>query len=155
MPHSEQQSIIIIVLVADHLGKINTVIQLVSKCQCNIEDSCMAIFGKQFFFIMMLSDSKQSISLIEAMLLKHDTELKLLSIMQKTTSGVYKEYFSIIIANVIVNVAPAIVEQFTCLFITHNFNLTKLVAKIQPATNKYDQQLEIHMNAQSFISDNE
>ncbi|HGJ5882823.1 hypothetical protein [Arsenophonus sp.] len=100
-------------------------------------------------------DSRQSISLIEAMLLKHDTGLKLLSIMQKTTSGVYKEYFSIIIANVIVNVAPAIVEQFTCLFITHNFNLAKLVAKIQPATNKYDQQLEIDMNAQSFIGDNE
>ncbi|SPP31268.1 Glycine cleavage system transcriptional repressor [Arsenophonus endosymbiont of Aleurodicus floccissimus] len=122
MPHSEQQSIIIIVLVADHPAKINMGIQLVSKCQCNIEDSCMAIFGKQFFFIMMLSDSRQSISLIEAMLLKRDTELKLLSIMQKTTSGVYKEYFSIIIANVIVNVAPAIVEQFTCLFITNNFN---------------------------------
>lgn len=155
MPNSEQQSIIIIVLVAVHPCKINTVIQLVNKCQCNIEDSFIAIFGKQFFFIMMLSDNRQSISLIEAMLLKNDTELKLLSIMQKTTSGVYKEYFSIIIANVIVNVAPAIVEQFTCLFITHNFNLANLVAKIQPATNKYDQQLEIDMNAQSFNGDNE
>lgn len=155
MPHSEQQSIIIIVLVADHPGKINTVLQLVSKCQYNIEDSFIAIFGQQFFFIMMLSDSRQSISLMKVMLLKHDTELKLLSIMQKTISGIYKEYFSTIIANVIVNIAPAIVEQFTCLFIIDNFNLAKLAAKIQPATNKYDQQLEIDMNTQSFIGDNE
>ncbi|WP_334468539.1 ACT domain-containing protein [Arsenophonus sp. PmNCSU2021_1] len=93
MPHSEQQSIIIIVLVADHPGKINTVIQLVNKCQCNIEDSFIAIFGKQFFFITMLSDSRQSISLIEAMLLKHDTELKLLSIMQKPLLAFVKNIF--------------------------------------------------------------
>ncbi|WP_181995256.1 ACT domain-containing protein [Arsenophonus endosymbiont of Bemisia tabaci] len=61
---------IIIVLVADHPGKINSVIQLVNKCECNIGDRFIAIFSKQFFFIMMLSDSRQSISLIEAMFLK-------------------------------------------------------------------------------------
>lgn len=33
-------------------------------------------------------------------------------------------------------VVPGIVEQFTCLFITHNFKLAGLVLKIDPATNK-------------------
>ncbi|MFS1539508.1 MAG: hypothetical protein ACL7BU_13415 [Candidatus Phlomobacter fragariae] len=75
--------------------------------------------------------------------------------MKRITSEVYKEYFSIIIAKFIVNVAPSIVEQFTCLFISHNLNLIELVSKILPATDKHNEQLEIQINAQSLINDNE
>ncbi|SQI37730.1 Gcv operon repressor [Providencia alcalifaciens] len=66
MPKTEPQFLVITALGTDRPGIVNTITRLVSECDCNIEDSRLAMFGEEFTFIMMLSGSWNAITLLEA-----------------------------------------------------------------------------------------
>lgn len=151
---TEQQFLVITALGTDRPGIVNTITRLVSECDCNIEDSRLAMFGKEFTFIMMLSGSWNSIAQIEATLPLKGAELELLIVMKRTQSVRTTDYPSTITVSVMVDDAPRIVEQFTNLFTTQQCNIAELVSKTQPANNTTPAQLEIQITAHHPLDDN-
>ncbi|AXO17546.1 TPA: glycine cleavage system transcriptional repressor [Providencia stuartii] len=154
MPKTEQQFLVITALGTDRPGIVNTITRLVSECDCNIEDSRLAMFGKEFTFIMMLSGSWNAIAQIEAILPLKGAELELLIVMKRTQSVQTTDYPSTVTVNVVVDDAPRIVEQFTNLFTTQQCNIAELVSKTQPASNGMPTQLEIQITAHHPLDDN-
>ncbi|HBO22868.1 MULTISPECIES: glycine cleavage system transcriptional repressor [unclassified Providencia] len=154
MPQTEQQFLVITALGTDRPGIVNTITRLVSECDCNIEDSRLAMFGKEFTFIMMLSGSWNSIALLESTLPPKGAELELLIVMKRTKSVQTTYYPSTVTVNIVVDDAPRIVEQFTNLFTTQQCNIAELVSKTQPAHNNVPAQLEIQITAHDPLDDN-
>lgn len=154
MPKTEPQFLVITALGTDRPGIVNTITRLVSECDCNIEDSRLAMFGKEFTFIMMLSGSWNAIALLEAILPPKGAELDLLIVMKRTQSVQITYYPSTVTVNVVVDDAPRIVEQFTNLFTTSQCNIAELVSKTQPANNDMPAQLEIQITAHDPLDDN-
>lgn len=154
MPKSKPHFLVITALGADRPGIVNTITGLVSTCGCNIEDSRLAMFGEEFTFIMLLSGSWNSITLIESALPQRAAELELLVVMKRTRSGVPKKFPSTISVRVDVNDSPGIVERFTNLFTTQNFNIAELVSKTQPAENNFPARLQIQITGHNPRDDN-
>ncbi len=156
MPKTEQQFLVITALGTDRPGIVNTITRLVSECGCNIEDSRLAMFGKEFTFIMMLSGSWNAITQIEATLPLKGAELELLIVMKRTQSVQTTDYPLTVTVNVVVDDAPRIIEQFTNLFTTQQCNIAELVSKTQPANmnSGMPAQLEIQITAHHPLDDN-
>lgn len=154
MPKTEQQFLVITALGTDRPGIVNTITRLVSECDCNIEDSRLAMFGKEFTFIMMLSGSWNAIAQLEATLPLKGAELELLIVMKRTQSVQTTDYPSTVTVNVKVDDAPRIVEQFTNLFTTEHCNIAELMSRTQPASDATPAQLEIQITAYNPLDDN-
>ncbi len=151
---SEQQFLVITALGTDRPGIVNTITRLVSECDCNIEDSRLAMFGDEFTFIMMLSGKWNAITLLESSLPLKGAELDLLIVMKRTRCGETTYYPSTVATKVVVNDAPGIVEQVTNLFTTEQCNIAELVSKTHPAEGNLPAQLEIQITAHNPMDDN-
>lgn len=69
----------------DRTGIVGDLTRLVHDCNCNILDSHMAIFGREFTFIMMLSGDRQAIAKAENTLPSSSHEIGLLTMMKRTS----------------------------------------------------------------------
>ena len=69
----------------DRTGIVGDLTRLVHNCNCNILDSRMAIFGREFTFIMMLSGERQAIAKAESTLPSSSHEIGLLTMMKRTS----------------------------------------------------------------------
>ena len=70
----------------DRTGIVGDLTRLVNDCSCNILDSHMAIFGREFTVIMMLSGDRQAIAKAENTLPSTSHELGLLTMMKRTSN---------------------------------------------------------------------
>lgn len=69
----------------DRTGIVGDLTRLVHDCNCHILDSHMAIFGREFTFIMMLSGDRQAIAKAENTLPSSSHEIGLLTMMKRTS----------------------------------------------------------------------
>ncbi|MGV7962116.1 glycine cleavage system transcriptional repressor [Photorhabdus tasmaniensis] len=153
MPQSEQHFLVITALGADRPGIVNTITRLVSECGCNIEDSRLAMFGEEFTFIMLLSGSWNAITMIESSLPQKGAELDLLLVMKRTRCDDHTTFPSTVSVKVDVDDSPGIVEQFTNLFTTQDFNIAELVSKTQSPEDDIPARLQIQITAHSLLDD--
>ncbi|AYA39989.1 glycine cleavage system transcriptional repressor [Xenorhabdus nematophila] len=153
MPTSEQHFLVITSLGTDRPGIVNTITRLVSTCGCNIEDSRLAMFGEEFTFIMLLSGSWNSITLIESALPQKGAELDLLIVMKRTRCGVQTKFPSTVTVKVDVDDSPGIVERFTSLFTAQNLNIAELVSKTHSAEEKTPARLQIQITGHHPLDD--
>ncbi len=153
LPQSEQHFLVITALGADRPGIVNTITRLVSECGCNIEDSRLAMFGEEFTFIMLLSGSWNAITMIESTLPQKGAELDLLIVMKRTKCDTHTTFPSTVFVKVDVDDSPGIVEQFTNLFTTQDFNIAELVSKTQPREGNIPARLQIQITAHSLLDD--
>ncbi|WP_340620381.1 glycine cleavage system transcriptional repressor [Xenorhabdus siamensis] len=154
MPKSKQHFLVITALGADRPGIVNTITRLVNTCGCNIEDSRLAMFGEEFTFIMLLSGSWNSITLIESTLPQSAAKLELLVVMKRTRSGAQTKFPSMVSVRVDVDDSPGIVERFTNLFTTQNFNIAELVSKTHPVDENMPARLQIQITGHNPLDDN-
>ena len=75
----------------DRTGIVGDLTRLVHDCSCNILDSHMAIFGREFTFIMLLAGDRQAIAKAENSLPSTSHELGLLTMMKRTSKNKAKE----------------------------------------------------------------
>ncbi|PHM51396.1 glycine cleavage system transcriptional repressor [Xenorhabdus sp. KK7.4] len=153
MPKSKQHFLVLTALGVDRPGIVNTITRLVNTCGGNIEDSRLAMFGEEFTFIMLLSGSWNAITLIESTLPQRAAELELLVVMKRTRSGAAKKFPSTISVRVDVDDSPGIVERFTNLFTTQNFNIAELVSKTHPSTENMPARLQIQITGHNPLDD--
>lgn len=79
------QYLVVTAIGTDRTGIVSDLTRLVNDCSCNILDSRMAIFGKEFTFIMLLSGDRVAIAKVENALPSTSHELGLLTMMKRTT----------------------------------------------------------------------
>ncbi|MEH0875560.1 glycine cleavage system transcriptional repressor [Pectobacterium cacticida] len=152
LPHSQEHYLVITALGVDRPGIVNAITRHVSSCGCNIEDSRLAMLGKEFTFIMLLSGSWNAITLIESTLPLKGAEMDLLIVMKRTESHVSQPTPSTVRVKVDVADSPHIIERFTHLFDAHQLNIAELVSKTQPAKGGEPPQLYIQIAAHSFAT---
>ncbi|WP_409161566.1 glycine cleavage system transcriptional repressor [Pectobacterium sp. B2J-2] len=149
LPSSQEYYLVITALGVDRPGIVNAITRHVSSCGCNIEDSRLAMLGKEFTFIMLLSGSWNAITLIESTLPLKGAEMDLLLVMKRTESQASQPTPSIVWVKVDVADSPHIIERFTDLFDSHQLNIAELVSKTQPAEGGKPPQLYIQIAAHS------
>ena len=131
-------------------GIVNTITHHVSNCDCNIEDSRLAILGEEFTFIMLLSGSWNAITLIESTLPLKGAELDLLIVMKRTSAAQDRPPMPVSVwVQVDVADSPHLIERFTHLFDTHHMNIAELVSRTKPAQDGKAPRLYIQITAHS------
>ena len=81
----QTQYLVVTAIGTDRTGIVGDLTRLVHDCSCNILDSHMAIFGREFTFIMMLSGDRQAIAKAENTLPSSSHEIGLLTMMKRTS----------------------------------------------------------------------
>ncbi|WP_437609849.1 glycine cleavage system transcriptional repressor [Erwinia sp. V71] len=152
MPQSEQHYLVITALGVDRPGIVNTITRHVSSCECNIEDSRLAMLGDEFTFIMLLSGSWNAITLIESTLPLKGAELELLIVMKRTNAKAQRPTPATVWVQVEVADSPHIIERFTDLFDSQQMNIAELVSRTQPAEEGRPPLLYIQITAHSPAS---
>lgn len=79
------QQLVVAAIGKDTTGIVSKLAHLVADCNCNINDSRMAIFGNEFTFIMLISGAPSAISRIEHLLPGLGMELELTTMTKRTT----------------------------------------------------------------------
>ncbi|EDT6508769.1 glycine cleavage system transcriptional repressor [Salmonella enterica subsp. enterica] len=151
---SSQHYLVITALGADRPGIVNTITRHVSSCDCNIEDSRLAMLGDEFTFIMLLSGTWNAITLIESTLPLKGAELDLLIVMKRTSDRPRPAMPATVWVQVEVADSPHLIERFTALFDSHEMNIAELVSRTQPAEDDKAAQLFIQITAHSPASQN-
>ncbi|OSN11857.1 glycine cleavage system transcriptional repressor [Lonsdalea iberica] len=149
MPSPQEHYLVITALGADRNGIVNTITRHVSSSGCNIEDSRLAMLGKEFTFIMLLSGSWNAIARIESTLPIIGAELELLIVMKRTESHARPPMPATVWIKVEVVDSPHIIERFTDLLDSHRMNIAELVSKTQPAIGDALPKLYIQITAHS------
>lgn len=132
---SMSQYLVINAMGTDRTSSVSELIKLATKCGCHISDSRMAIFGKEFTLIMLLSGEKRAISLVEQRLPAIAHRLELITMMKRTTdyqplpcSKQYRvEYTGI--------VQSGILKSVTAFFAAKQIDLSSLKSQIEAKTN--------------------
>lgn len=144
-----QHFLVITALGADRPGIVNTITRHVSSCDCNIEDSRLAMLGDEFTFIMLLSGSWNAIATIESTLPLKCAELELLIVMKRTAGQARAVMPATVRVQVEVTDSSHLIERFTALFDAHDMNIAELVSRTQPARPGVPPQLFIQITAHS------
>ena len=152
MPQLPQQHLVITAVGVDRPGIVNAITRHVSSCDCNIEDSRLAMLGEEFTFIMLLSGSWNAISLIESTLPLKGAELELLIVMKRTTFRERPPMPATVWVQIEVADSPHIIERFTDLFDSQQMNIAELVSRTQPAAENQPPLLYIQITAHSPAS---
>lgn len=149
MTPSSHHYLVITALGTARPGIVNTITRHVSSCDCNIEDSRLAMLGEEFTFIMLLSGSWNAITLIESTLPLKGAELDLLIVMKRTSAHERPAMPVSVWVQVDVADSPHLIERFTHLFDTHHMNIAELVSRTKPAQEGQAPRLYIEIRAHS------
>lgn len=116
----------------DRTGIVSEITKLTSEFGCNIDDSRMAILGKEFTLVMLLSGSKSAINQIESRLPILAHSLALLTIIKRTTQpvkAIIKECLEVEING---KDSKGILKQVTQFFAKRKIDLTSIKTVADP-----------------------
>ncbi|CAK9885591.1 MAG: Glycine cleavage system transcriptional repressor [Candidatus Erwinia impunctatus] len=148
LPQSAPRYVVITALGTDRPGIVNTITRHVSNCDCNIEDSRLAMLGEEFTFIMLLSGSPEAITRLEATLPLRGAELALLIVMKRTSSVTARALPITVRVQVDVTDSPHIIERFTALFDSQRMSIAELISRTSPANDTHPSLLFISITTQ-------
>ena len=123
------QHLVITAVGTDRPSVCNQVVHLVTQSGCNIIDSRIALFGKEFTLIMLLSGKANNITRVETTLPLLGQEHDLITIMKRTsTHDIIENSYTV---EVFVESVDKIglTEQFTQFFADRNIGLDSLSAR--------------------------
>lgn len=112
----------------DRPGITDQITQLISRCDCNIVDSRIALFGSEFTLIMLLSGNANAISRVESTLPLKAQEHELLTVMKRTSKHEYRFYPYTADFHIEANDAPGLIEKFTHFLATRQIDIASLSA---------------------------
>ena len=110
----------------DRTGIVNQVIRHVSECGCNIVDSRLAILGREFTFIMLLSGEWNAITQVEHSLPRKSHELELITLMKRTAPHTVTHYPLQAEAEIVIRDGTGIVSQCTQFFSDQGWDIHAL-----------------------------
>ncbi|WP_299021772.1 ACT domain-containing protein [uncultured Photobacterium sp.] len=120
----------------DRPGISDEVTRLISQCNCNIVDSRLAIFGREFTLIMLLSGNGNAISRVESTLPLKAQEHDLLTVMKRTSKHEYRFLPYTADFHVEADDIPGLTEQFTHFFACRQIDIASLSAHTHEASEE-------------------
>ncbi len=123
------QHLVITAIGTDRPGICNQVAKLVTQSGCNIIDSRIALFGKEFTLIMLLSGNSNSIARVETTLPLLGQEQELITIMKRTSPPDPQSNDYIVEVYVESDDRIGLTEQFTQFFAERNIGMASLSAQ--------------------------
>ncbi len=123
------QHLVITAIGTDRPGICNQVAKLVTQSGCNIIDSRIALFGKEFTLIMLLSGNTNSITRVETTLPLLGQEQELITIMKRTSPPDPQSNDYIVEVYVESDDRIGLTEQFTQFFAERNIGMASLSAQ--------------------------
>lgn len=145
------QYLVLTAMGADRTGCVSELTNLASECECNILDSRMAIFGKEFTFIMLLQGEARAINQIEAKLPKVAIELELITMMKRTSGYCTLETKQQYLAEYTGIDQPGILKSMTAFFAHRNIDISSLKSDIDPITNNMSASIQFTINDDSSV----
>ncbi|NMP32476.1 transcriptional regulator [Thalassotalea sp. M1531] len=147
------QYLVLTAMGSDRTGCVSELTNLASECGCNILDSRMAIFGKEFTFIMLLQGEARAINSIEAKLPKIAVELELITMMKRTSGYTTIEGQQEYLAEYTGIDQPGILKSVTAFFAHRNIDISSLKSDIDPITNNMSANVLFTVNNDANIED--
>jgi glycine cleavage system transcriptional repressor len=151
MSHSSEY-LVLTAIGADRTGIVSELIKLASQCGCNIIDSRMAIFGREFTLIMLLEGSPKAINTLEVKFPQMAHKLELITMMKRTSGYVDKEltqHFEVTYAGI---EQPGILKAVTAFFAARNIDISSLKSQIDQATHQVSAHILIALSAQNDVA---
>ncbi|CAM2796027.1 glycine cleavage system protein R [Vibrio ordalii] len=123
------QHLVITAVGTDRPGICNEVVRLVTQSGCNIIDSRIALFGKEFTLIMLVSGNANHITRVETTLPLLGQQHDLITIMKRTLPHDYQD--NAYTAEVFVESEDklGLTEKFTQFFANRNIGMASLSAQ--------------------------
>ncbi|MGF1727244.1 glycine cleavage system protein R [Photobacterium nomapromontoriensis] len=112
----------------DRPGISDEITRLITHSDCNIVDSRLAIFGREFTLIMLLSGSTNAIARVESTLPLKAQEHDLLTMMKRTSKHEYRYYPYTADFQIEADDSPGLIEQYTRFFASRNIDIGSLSA---------------------------
>jgi glycine cleavage system transcriptional repressor len=138
--------LVLTVMGPDRTGSVSSLTKLASECGCNIVDSRMAIFGREFTMIMLLQGNNKAINQLEVKLPSVAIKLELITMMKRTTDYKlrdYNEHYEVEYAGID---QPGVLKAVTAFFAARNIDISSLTSKIDPDTNHVSAMIHIALN---------
>ncbi|REL29393.1 glycine cleavage system protein R [Thalassotalea euphylliae] len=145
------QYLVLTAMGADRNGSVSELTNLASECECNILDSRMAIFGKEFSFIMLLQGDMRAINQIEARLPTMAVELELITMMKRTSGYHVLDKTQMYSAEYTGIDQPGILKAVTAFFANRQIDISSLKSDIDPVTNNMSASIEFTVNQDTSI----
>ena len=145
------QYLVLTAMGADRNGSVSELTNLATECECNILDSRMAIFGKEFTFIMLLQGDARSINLIEARLPAMAVELELITMMKRTSGYLTLDKTQMYSAEYTGIDQPGILKAVTAFFANRQIDISSLKSDIDPVTSNMSAIIEFTVNQDTSI----
>ncbi len=123
------QHLVITAVGTDRPGICNQVAKLVTQSGCNIIDSRIALFGKEFTLIMLLSGNANSITRVETTLPLLGQEHDLITMMKRTSPPDPQPNDYTVEVYVESDDRLGLTEQFTQFFAERNIGMASLSAQ--------------------------
>lgn len=114
---------------SDRPGICNHLTQVVTHAGGNIVDSRIALFGKEFTLIMLVSGETNAITRIETLLPSVSVEHDLMVVMKRTAPHQAPQYTYKIDCMVESEDRVGLTEAFTQFFFNHQINISELSAQ--------------------------
>lgn len=118
---------------SDRPGICNRLTQVVTHSGGNIVDSRIALFGKEFTLIMLVSGETNAITRIETLLPSMSAEHDLMVVMKRTAPHQPPQYTYKIECTIESEDRMGLTEAFTQFFSNHQINISELSAQTQKA----------------------
>lgn len=118
----------------DRPGICNQLTKVVTHSGCNIVDSRIALFGKEFTLIMLVSGDMNAITKVETLLPSIGSEHDLMVIMKRTAPHQTPHYTYKIEASVHSDDKRGITDAVTEFFSDHNISIAELSAQTLSST---------------------
>ncbi|MFH0256309.1 glycine cleavage system protein R [Vibrio rumoiensis] len=125
---------------SDRPGICNRLTQVVTHSGGNIVDSRIALFGKEFTLIMLVSGETNAITRIETLLPSMSAEHDLMVVMKRTAPHQPPQYTYRVECTINSEDRMGLTEAFTQFFSNHQINISELSAQTQKAaTNQHNE----------------
>ncbi|KLV06695.1 MULTISPECIES: ACT domain-containing protein [Photobacterium] len=118
----------------DRPGISDEITRLITQCGCNIVDSRLAIFGREFSLLMLLSGNANAISRVESTLPLKAHEHDLLTVMKRTSKHEYRYFPYTADFHIEADDSPGLIEQFTRFFASRQIDIASLSAHTHDST---------------------
>ncbi len=148
------QHLVITAIGTDRPGICNQVAKLVTQSGCNIIDSRIALFGKEFTLIMLLSGNSNSIARVETTLPLLGQEQELITIMKRTSPPDPQSNDYIVEVYVESDDRIGLTEQFTQFFAERDIGMASLSAqtinkdKLSSAKDQFHIAITAHVDSE-------
>ena len=139
------KQLVISAVTQDRPGIVNELSEIITECQCNIEDSRMVVLGGSFAIIMMVTGSSQHISQLQAQKTKLENALNLVVSLALTESKLDPVAASPYRIDVLSLDQPGIVNELSDFVAARAINIAELHPETYAAPHTGSTMFKCHM----------